>query len=168
MGMFDNFRCEIPLPDGWTPGKTLQTKDFDCDMRTITLNAQGRLVDDGRPWHSGEVTEAEFKRIEEQVAETRRLLPDYMPGKTYTIVPEERIAALAREIPFHGMVEFYGDEPAPPGATGAIGGRHVSDSGEDLGPWVFHVYVAKFTDGLLQEITAMPDGPTVRFTPPEA
>jgi hypothetical protein len=49
MGMFDNVRCEIPLPDGWD-GKGMQTKDLGCTMSTVTITAEGRLVGSLREW----------------------------------------------------------------------------------------------------------------------
>lgn len=49
MGMFDNVRCEVALPDGFE-GRGLQTKDFGCTMATITITEDGRLVTDQRDW----------------------------------------------------------------------------------------------------------------------
>ncbi len=45
MGMFDYIKCEYPLPDGWNG--ELQTKDFDCEMVTHIITADGRLMLEG-------------------------------------------------------------------------------------------------------------------------
>jgi hypothetical protein len=55
MGMFDNVRCDVPLPDGYrAEGNVFQTKDLDCDMDTYVIRADGHLAkatdyDDGKP-----------------------------------------------------------------------------------------------------------------------
>jgi hypothetical protein len=46
--MYDIVRCERPLPDGYQG--SFQTKDFDCTLALITIRADGRLVQDERPW----------------------------------------------------------------------------------------------------------------------
>lgn len=43
MGMFDDVRCEIPLPDSFA-GVNFQTKDFACEMDKYTITKGGRLV----------------------------------------------------------------------------------------------------------------------------
>ncbi len=46
MGMFDDVKCEVPLPDGFIGN--FQSKTFDCLMDTYVIRADGRLVrDDG-------------------------------------------------------------------------------------------------------------------------
>jgi len=49
MGMFDDLRCELPLPDGWE-GTGLQTKDLGCTMSLVTITKAGRLVGQNREW----------------------------------------------------------------------------------------------------------------------
>ena len=44
MGMFDYVRCEVPLPDGWEEPRELQTKDFDCELNTLVITPDGRLL----------------------------------------------------------------------------------------------------------------------------
>jgi len=46
MGMFDWVKCEASLPDGYS-GLSFQTKDFNCDLATITITADGKLMHDG-------------------------------------------------------------------------------------------------------------------------
>jgi len=43
MGMFDDVRCEVPLPDGWEAG-VMQTKDLDCELAKYVIRSDGRLV----------------------------------------------------------------------------------------------------------------------------
>jgi hypothetical protein len=43
MGMFDDIRCEMPLPKVW-PSQNFQTKSLDCEMDRYTITADGRLV----------------------------------------------------------------------------------------------------------------------------
>lgn len=47
MGLFDEIRCELPLPDGWNPGeKWFQTKSFpDPLMQRYIISSRGRLID---------------------------------------------------------------------------------------------------------------------------
>lgn len=47
MGLFDEIRCELPLPDGWIAGESwFQTKSFpDPFMQRYTITSLGRLID---------------------------------------------------------------------------------------------------------------------------
>jgi hypothetical protein len=140
MGMFDTLNLRRPLPDGWTPPDgTLQTKDFECVMDTLTITEEGRIVASGRPWWSNEVTQEEFDVIEKRIAETRRLLPDFLPNRSYRIVADEEIAALRHDLDFHGDMEFIGQRVHPDGST------------------TFCEYRARFTEGVLQRIEKLPD-----------
>jgi hypothetical protein len=44
MGMFDYFKCEMPLPDG-TPALDWQTKSLECGMNWYAIRENGQLVD---------------------------------------------------------------------------------------------------------------------------
>lgn len=46
MGMYDNVKCERPLPGPLHPkySEWLQSKDMHCEMDTYTITADGRLV----------------------------------------------------------------------------------------------------------------------------
>lgn len=44
MGMFDDIKCEYPLPDAEAQGETFQTKDLDCLLDTFTITKEGRLM----------------------------------------------------------------------------------------------------------------------------
>lgn len=45
MGMFDNVKCERVMPDGFDGrGRIFQTKDFDCDLDTLEITEDGRLM----------------------------------------------------------------------------------------------------------------------------
>jgi hypothetical protein len=48
MGMFDDIRCEYPLPGNAPANATeiwFQTKDLDCQMHTFAITAKGALLD---------------------------------------------------------------------------------------------------------------------------
>ncbi len=55
MGLFDDLKCEYPLP-GTNPEKAdiqFQTKDLSCEMRQYTITSDGRLVENsGREDHN--------------------------------------------------------------------------------------------------------------------
>src|SRR3990170_70967 len=42
MGMFDNVKCEVPLPDGYSA--LFQTKDLDNMLTTYKISEEGRLL----------------------------------------------------------------------------------------------------------------------------
>jgi hypothetical protein len=45
MGMFDEIRCDYPLPETPDDGKVqFQTKDFDCILAYYRITEEGRLV----------------------------------------------------------------------------------------------------------------------------
>lgn len=45
MGMFDEVKCNMPLPDGRvSPGSWFQTKSLCCCMGKYTITAEGRLI----------------------------------------------------------------------------------------------------------------------------
>jgi hypothetical protein len=50
MGMFDDIRCEHPLPAPNCEGIAFQTKDLDCDMDQLLIKADGTLwrIESGR------------------------------------------------------------------------------------------------------------------------
>jgi hypothetical protein len=49
MGMYDDIRCDAPLPDMGCPVTTrdFQTKDFDCVLDKFVITADGKLLHDG-------------------------------------------------------------------------------------------------------------------------
>lgn len=45
MGLFDNVKCNVPLPCGRRPpGRWFQTKSLYCNMYRFTITDQGRLI----------------------------------------------------------------------------------------------------------------------------
>ena len=52
MGMFDEIRCEYPLPDAIVQDETFQTKSFDREMSHYTITADGRLIHHTERWES--------------------------------------------------------------------------------------------------------------------
>lgn len=43
MGMYDDLRCEMPLPDGMQR-MHFQTKSLDCELNQYVITAEGRLL----------------------------------------------------------------------------------------------------------------------------
>lgn len=44
MGMYDNLRCDFPLPNEEAQHQRFQTKDFRCDLEQLVITSAGRLV----------------------------------------------------------------------------------------------------------------------------
>lgn len=128
MGMFDDIKCDMPLPNGFT-GQHFQSKDLDCCMDSYHITAGGRLlkryVDRVEPvsedqWEHVGATDP-LRQIWHEQSKTK---------KVYAW----------RDTNFHGMLNFY---------------THEGSMGD--GTWKWHEYNAKFTDGQLVEITQVPD-----------
>lgn len=150
MGMFDYIRCEAPLPDGWEPNGSLQTKDFDCDMVCHVITSDGRLM---------------LERIDEThiVPKAERPYPNEPDDSLLGMCGMLRSEKSQHESQFHGIVNFYGSEyrtadgqPANPrgGILHQNGVATDSITGEPL-KYIWHEYNAKFTDGRLVEIVAV-------------
>jgi hypothetical protein len=126
MGMFDNIKCEVPLPDGWEPGE-LQTKDFGCEMVTHIISKEGRLLMDRGHW--------------EEVPKEERPYPDAPEGDIRAWCGSIRRVPKYVDANFHGFVFFGGLE--------VVGYK----DGDRMHPtYKSHDYKAKFTDGQLQGI----------------
>jgi hypothetical protein len=99
MGMFDNIRCEYPLPDGWKPGdRELQTKDLDCALVTHVITKQGRLlVDMGH---------------DEPVPKEERPYPDDEGLRGF--LGSIRHISQYVDSNYHGYLNFYGSEGSGP------------------------------------------------------
>jgi hypothetical protein len=50
MGMFDEVRCEYPLPDAELQDERFQTKNFYRLLETFTITKDGELVHDSSHW----------------------------------------------------------------------------------------------------------------------
>lgn len=125
--MFDNVVCEKPLPDGFEG--VFQSKDFACEMDTYTITKDGRLT---RRYvsHYEPVPESEWEYSN----------PNGALEEIWHEQSKRRPIYGTRDIDFHGWLNFYA----------AVGSRHE-------GNWEWHEYRAKFTDGELVEIIAVPD-----------
>ena len=91
MGMFDNVKCEAPLPDGFVG--ELQTKDFNCEMVTHVITKDGRLM------------LSQIDRVEE-VPKAERPYPndDGLLG----LCGSMRTFTSLHDANFHGVLNFYG------------------------------------------------------------
>jgi hypothetical protein len=130
MGMFDEIRCEYPLPDAIVQDETFQTKSFDRDMAHYTITADGRLIHHTVRWES--------------VPEEER--PYY--GRPEWDKPFFRVAGSIKtiptgdsEVPYHGDVYFYTSRGEP-----------QTESFE------WFEYQARFTAGKLQWIKRVERG----------
>lgn len=62
MGMFDDVICEAPLPDGYE-GR-FQSKDFDCELATYKITADGRLLRREYEWKNSPDAPLGIRRVE--------------------------------------------------------------------------------------------------------
>lgn len=98
MGMFDNIRCEVPLPDGFEGDPLFQTKDFECVLATHAIREDGLYLDDGHY---------------ETVPKAERPNPDAEEGTLEDLKGSLRwVPNLARHSEAHGTIIFYGDDAA--------------------------------------------------------
>lgn len=140
MGMFDYMIVEVPLPDGWEPEpNSLQTKDFDNNLTTVKITADGRIL-------------------------TLDFDLDFVPKEDRPYPDEEGLRGLFgmtrrdnerwRDLDFHGWCTFYGHESYE--ARKAYKYRkddvRVDLGGIELPQIIWHHYAAKFTDGNLVTI----------------
>jgi hypothetical protein len=97
MGMFDYIRCDAPLPDGWSPGGPLQTKDFDCEMVCHVITNDGKLM---------------LERIDAThiVPKAERPYPNEPDDSILGMCGMLRINTGLYESDFHGVVNFYGHD----------------------------------------------------------
>ena len=122
MGMFDELRCEYPLPDAAVQDEVFQTKSFDRELTNYTITADGRLIH-----HT-----VRFESVPEEER------PYY--GKPEWENPVLRVAGSIKtistgdvEVSHHGDVYFYTPRGAP-----------QTESFE------WFEYQARFTEGKLQ------------------
>jgi len=60
MGLFDDVKCEYPLPDREHQGREFQTKDLDCLMDHYTITREGRLIRHARTRRGGPSRDIEW------------------------------------------------------------------------------------------------------------
>lgn len=150
MGMFDYVVCEVPLPDGWEPSE-LQSKDFDCEMTTIRVSGEGRLL---------------IERYETYtVPKEDRRYPDAPDGSIMSFcgILGKRNRHWV-DLNFHGDFNFYGTERV--GKQTFVQLTEGSNVGYYEGERRWHEYVARFTDGNLVSIRAVHDPEPLPATPP--
>lgn len=124
MGMFDEIKCEVPLPDGWSG--LMQTKDFECDMSLHTITADGRLV-------------LEILERYEDVPKEQRPHPHADDDSLLGLCGCLKRITSQKESDFHGVITMYGSE-------------EIGTDDKGYPRYKSHRYRAKFTDGRLVEI----------------
>ena len=50
MGMYDDLHCDLPLPDGYIPRGSFQTKSLGNELARYRITAQRRLVKETDGW----------------------------------------------------------------------------------------------------------------------
>lgn len=123
MGMFDELRCEFPLPDAVVQNEVFQTKGLECLLDRYTITSDGRLI----------LHQVRYEAVPEE-------------ERPYYGTPEWERGGLVRslgcmravpvgdvELPFHGDLVFYTSR----------------GTGPDM-EWF--EYQARFTEGKLQWI----------------
>lgn len=97
MGMFDEIKCEYPLPDEEMQNETFQTKDFHNAMDHYTITKEGRLI-----WH---------KTRYEEVPEKERKYhgtPKWEENPIYQLMGSMRSIPVANiDVQHHGVIRFY-------------------------------------------------------------
>ncbi|MGH9838551.1 MAG: hypothetical protein ACREEM_07195 [Blastocatellia bacterium] len=130
MGMFDELRCEYPLPNAEMQDETFQTKSFDRAMDTYTITRDGRLI----------LHQVRYELVPEEER------PSWgKPEWDRTDLAKwagslKRVPVGDVEVPFHGDIRFYTSKA---NADGRIVG--------------WFEYRARFTEGRLQWIKRMED-----------
>ena len=124
MGLYDELKCEYPLPDSAMQDEVFQTKSFDRELTCYTITADGRLIHHTVRWES--VPEEERTYYGKPEWEK----PFYRMIGCLKTVPTGDV-----EVPYHGDVYFH-----------TCRGEPQTESFE------WFEYQARFTDGKLQWI----------------
>lgn len=132
MGMFDDLKCEYPLPDADVQDRTFQTKSLECLMDRYTITREGRLI----------LHKVRYEYVPEEERE-------YYGTPEWDEKPFVRIFGMLRSIPvgdvdmaYHGDITFYT----------SLGSREEGD-------FEWFEYKARFTEGRLQWIERIPRSP---------
>ena len=124
MGMFDEIKCEYPLPDPEVQDEVFQTKNFENLMDCYTITQDGRLIKHEVRWESVPEEERPYYGTPDWEKPFLRLM-----GSLKT-VPVGDI-----EIPYHGDIRFYTSK---------------EQEGADKHKW--YEYCVRFTEGRVQWI----------------
>jgi len=97
MGMFDEIRCEFPLPDKVMQDEWFQTKSFECLLDRYTITRDGRLI----------LHQVRYETIPEEER-------PYYGKPEWETKPFIRSLGCMRsvpvgdvEVPYHGDITFY-------------------------------------------------------------
>ena len=130
MGMYDDIKCDYPLPDTEVQDKTFQTKDFDCLLEEYLITKEGKLI--------------HHTVRQEIVPEEER---EYYGKPEWDEKPFVRMFGMLRSIPtgdvvvpHHGDIRFY---------------TYLGDPNSDDVKW--YEYEARFTEGVLTSIKRIVD-----------
>jgi hypothetical protein len=138
VGMFDYVVCEVPLPDDAQISE-FQSKDLDCEMTTIRISAEGRLL---------------VERYEVyDVPREKRPYPNAEPGSWQSIcgIMGKRNRRW-EDLNYHGDFNFYGDEQVGDPEPVLQGGKWSYARKR-----VWREYMARFSEGRLSRIWSVHD-----------
>jgi hypothetical protein len=136
MGMFDKIEVKYPLPP--PGGENFQTKDFDCQLDSLEITQDGRLLR-----HECDYEEVPKEELKHQGADAdpfERILEPTMRVKEGS--------QRAVEIPHHGDVFIIGDK------TGRNDGVLCADN---LCAGDFVEYRIRFTNGRVESVELIPE-----------
>ena len=125
MGMYDDLKCEYPLPDKEVQKETFQTKDFDCQMEEYLITEEGKLVHHTVRYETVPDEEREYYGTPEWDEK-----PFVRSFGCMRSIPTGDV-----EIPFHGDLLFY---------------TYTGDFNKGTDIW--YEYEARFTEGQLTKI----------------
>jgi len=97
MGMFDELRCEFPLPDPIVQDEIFQTKDLERLLDRYTITSDGRLI----------LHQVRYEEVPEKERPYYGT-PEWKRGGLIQFLGSLRpVPVGAVEIPFHGDIVFY-------------------------------------------------------------
>jgi hypothetical protein len=137
MGMFDDLKCEYPLPDPEVQDKWFQTKDFNCHMDKYTITKEGRLI-----WHQTRYEDVP----EEERPNYGKPAWDGFLGKFQGSIRAVPVADI--DMQYHGVVNFY-----------------TSSGDYKKQDFVWYEYEAIFTHGQVEEIRRIKEQETEETEP---
>jgi hypothetical protein len=125
MGMYDDLKCEYPLPNKEVQNETFQTKDFECQMEEYLITREGKIIHHAVRYET--VPEKERPYYGTPEWDEKPFVRSFGCIRT---IPVGDV-----EIPFHGDITFY---------------TYLGDVNTDDYEW--YEYEVRFTEGILTKI----------------
>ena len=123
--MFDELKCDYPLPDAVVQEATFQTKSLECIMDSYTITQDGRLV----------LHRVRYEMVPEE-ARPFYGTPEWEGSGLLQLIGSLKAVPMGdEEVPYHGDVTFY-----------------TSTGTWEAADYEWFEYQARFTEGRLQWI----------------